>query len=203
MEINLNLIKNESIQLLSPLTKMSWADINELEQPTQHSINQHSTSEENKTLLLVNTEILNSSLQSKESNNIILKPLECLYFKKGICVFGDKCDFLHDNVGKEIPECKYNPCMFGKKCIYKHSKQLKQKKSTKRLEFKGNDADFTTHSMNNHNDINNSSLTKKVSKVKPQPQQNKNVTKTKPTVEMCEECGEFLVNNDKCQSCCY
>lgn len=215
-------MENVLISSLSPLTKMSWADINELESNHEQLTNQYSNNQNVETpATIVDTENLtSSSFQSSDSNNVtkspvecnnmVLQPQVCLYFKKGICVFGDKCDFLHDNESKEIPECKYNPCMFGKKCIYKHSKQLKQKKSNKRLEFKGNDSDFITHSINNtDNNNSNVSLTKQISKVKSiqlQPQKNKTptkiVTKTKPTVEMCEECGEFLVNDDKCQSCC-
>jgi len=49
----------------------------------------------------------------------------CLFFQKGTCVFGDKCNLAHAEVHpRRIPVCKYfvrGDCQFGDQCLYRHT----------------------------------------------------------------------------------
>ena len=51
----------------------------------------------------------------------------CLFFLKGTCVFGDKCNLAHEEVNKHrIPVCKYflrRNCTYGNQCLYRHEQQ--------------------------------------------------------------------------------
>lgn len=53
----------------------------------------------------------------------------CLFFLKGTCVFGDKCNLAHGEVNKHrIPVCKYflrGNCTYGDQCLYRHEQQPK------------------------------------------------------------------------------
>ena len=52
------------------------------------------------------------------------RPL-CLYFQRGLCDFGDECDFAHvESAEARVPICRYflkGNCRFGEECIYIHS----------------------------------------------------------------------------------
>jgi hypothetical protein len=66
--------------------------------------------------------------QSPETLDTQDKQRVCLFFLKGNCLFGDKCDHLHPTqidaqIREQIPLCKFyqqGRCKFGDKCLHRH-----------------------------------------------------------------------------------
>lgn len=63
----------------------------------------------------------------------------CLHFLKGTCVFGDKCDMMHNKDAK-VPSCKYflqGTCQYGEKCLYRHEPQCQHNRAAHRSAVNG------------------------------------------------------------------
>jgi len=60
----------------------------------------------------------------------------CLYFLKGNCNFGEKCDFHHPHnmIPRDVPRCNFfqrGKCKYGNRCIYIHeAKNFQEEKNS-------------------------------------------------------------------------
>jgi hypothetical protein len=115
------IVKDDSKLISGSLDSKTWADMVEEEQP---ETNDH---------LNVQLEVESENNENTNSQDILVDSNvtpkgPCLFFMRGLCVFGEKCLFSHEessSIKNEIPLCPYylvGKCKYGESCLYRHDK---------------------------------------------------------------------------------